>query len=479
MSKRGTTRTMILPPPLAGWRASPRLPEILVWPAAAVLGYVGGASVVTDPHRAKLLLLLPFLVLALRIQPEKLFVAWLFAAPLVQGASSGANYGHTLFKVVFLVPPLILIARMAMGSARIRGLWAIDALPALYLAYVLVSVRLLPSQFTLAQSATPKSVYINVGVATAAYYFTAFAKTSRRFPRLVAASFLWGGLVVASLALVDGLSGWNLWHQVIEGGDHVRRAVSTFTSPEALGAYLGVGVAFAVAILVWNGPRSLKLPAILLLGLSIPAFYFTYTRGPVLAIAAVAVLMALVANRARWPSLLVFAAVGILLLASWGRISSSTIYRNRLGDPRTVTPRLIVADVSLDLFRQRPLFGYGYATFDRVKLTVPVSPTDVQIVETTTSHNTYLTVLAESGAVGLALLALPWFVIGWRAVAAGWRGFAEPWIVGGCVGAAAAYALAAVTYDSRFFPFTSALPWITLGVARKVLAERRTGVESI
>jgi O-antigen ligase len=470
MNRRRTIRRLVLPPLPAGWRTTSYRHEILLWLAAAVLGTVGGATVVTgDPRAAKLLLLLPFLVLAVAIQPETIFVTWLFVAPLVQGASSGSDYGHSLFKLAFLMPPLILIGRMAMGSIRSGGLWAMDALPALYLAYVFISVRLLPSEFTLAQSATLTSVYISVGVGIAGYYFAAFARTSRRFPQMVAASFVWGGVVVATLAIVDGLTGWNLWHDLVVNGD-IRRAVSTFPSPAELGAYLGAGVAFAVAILLFRGPQTLRLPSVLLVVLSVPALFFTYTRGPVLAIAAVTVVMALVANRARWPSLLVFAAVGALVIAGWGELKSSTVYKNRIG-VSTVEPRVVLTDVAFDLFRERPLFGQGYATFDQAKLKLPIPANEVEIVATTTSHNTFLTALAESGVVGLALLFLPWLVIGWRAIAAARRGLVESWIVCGSIGVAAAYAIGAMTYDARFFPLIFALPWIALGLARKVLAE--------
>src|SRR5436309_3152590 len=282
MNKRGTIRMASLPSVPTAWRTLPSLPEFLVWPTAAVLGYVVGTSVVTDQQRVKVLLLLPVLVLALTIQPEKIFVAWLFAAPLVQGAASGTHFGHIWFKLFFLAPPLVLIARMALGSVQARRLWAIDALPALYLAYVLVSVRLFPSEFTLDKSATVKAIYISIGVGIAAYYFVAFGRTSRRFPEMIAASLLWGGVVVAALGIVDGLTGWNLWHQRIANGD-IRRAVSTIDGPWDLGTYLGVVIALAVAILVFRGPRHLRLPSFLVLGLAPPALYFTYTRGPVVA----------------------------------------------------------------------------------------------------------------------------------------------------------------------------------------------------
>jgi O-antigen ligase len=197
--------------------------------------------------------------------------------------------------------------------------------------------------------------------------------------------------------------------------------------------------------------------------------FFTYTRGPVLGAAVVTVLIALIANRARWPSLLVFATVAILVFAAWGRISSTAVYQERLGVTETVQTRDEIQRTSVALFREKPLFGWGYNTFDEAKLTV--LGRDPRF-DGLTSHNTYLTVLDELGVVGLALLLLPWAVIGWRAISAAWRGQAERWIVGGCVGVAAAYAIGALTYDARFFSLVSALPWIMLGLARNLLAKR-------
>jgi O-antigen ligase len=422
-----------------------------------------------SPPLAKLLLLLPALAFAVMIPPEKLFAGWLFCAPLVQGPSGGGDHGHVFFKLFFFFPPLILAARMAMGAVRRSHFWVVDALPALYLIYILVRVGLLPSEFS-GTEASFRGIYAAVGIGVIGYYFTAFGATSNRFPIMVVRSLLWSGVAVAMLALVEAATGWNLWNQEVGGNGQVRRVVSTFTSPAALGTYVGAGVAFAVAVLIWHGPRSLRLPASLLIALSIPTLYFTYTRGPILGIATVSVFMVLLANRARWPSVLALAVTAALVFAAWNHLSSSGIYKERFGVTQTIAVRQGIQRESVDLFRQKPLFGWGYNTFDRAKLTLP-NPNPLIVNET--SHDTYLTVLVELGIIGLALLVLPWAVIAWRALAAGWQGLAEPWIIGGCVGVAASFAIGAATYDARFFGLTTALPMITLGLARKVLANRQ------
>jgi len=448
----------------------------MLYPAAAGLGLLAGYSVLMSPSLVKLLLLLPGLVFAVTVSPEKLFVGWLFCAPFVDGAAAGDHSGHAFYKFLFLVPPVILFARMSTGELRRSRLWVIDLLPALYVAYIVVRVELLPSAFT-GTAASPRGIYTGVGIAAISYYFAAFARTTDRFPVRVASSLLWSGIIVSVLALVDAATGWNLWNTVEAGeGTATRRVVSTFASPGALGAYIGAGVVFSVAILAWNGPHSLRRPAILLIPLSIPALFFTYSRGPALGAVTVAVAMALVANRARLPSLLVVATVAILVFAVWGQITSSSIYRGRLGVTETVTTREEIQRVTLKLIRERPVFGWGYNTFDKAKLTVPSRN---PIFDQLSSHSTFLTVLAELGVVGLTLLLLPWFVIGLRAVSAAQRGLADKWIVAACVGVPLAYALGALTYDTRFFSLITALPWITLGIARNLLARQQTRIESV
>ena len=188
------------------------------------------------------------------------------------------------------------------AMAEDSRLWAIDVLPALYLAYIVVRVKLLPYDL-IGTDASPRAIYVAVGMGIIGYYFAAFARTSDRFPIAVVRSLLWSGLLVAFLALVDEATGWNLWNISEVGQDtQARRVVATFTSATALAAYIGASLVFATAILAFRGPRSLRLPAMLLIPVAVPAMFFTYTRGPVLGAAVVIVFIALIANRARWPS---------------------------------------------------------------------------------------------------------------------------------------------------------------------------------
>jgi hypothetical protein len=457
-----STSVAVLSRATTDWRE-----HLRAWSAALVLALIAGLSAF-DERLAKVLVAAPAVVLALTIQVETVFAAWLFAAPFVQGAAGGTHHGHAFFTYLFVAPPLILVVRLALGAGRVPRLWFVDVLPALYIGFAFASVLLFKSPLASPQEASIKSIYIALGEGIFAYYFMLFLKPSSRFAGDVCSALIWSAIPISVLTVVDGVTRWNLWHNVVSDfNGTLWRAVSTFTSPEEVGTFIGAVVAFAVAILLWNGPRQLRAPSWVLIAVALPALYFTYTRGPALAIGLVVVAMILIARRARLVGVVGLLVAGIVVIASWGFITSTHIYKDRFGVTQTVTPRVALSHVALDLFWQRPVLGHGYATFDQAKLTVPVPPGAAEFVRTLTSHDTFLTVLAETGVVGLALLVLPWIVICWRALVEGRRGTIEPWIVGGSVGATATFAIGATTYDARFFPLTLAIPWIALGLVRR------------
>ena len=45
-------------------------------------------------------------------------------------------------------------------------------------------------------------------------------------------------------------------------------------NPGVLGMLLGFGIVFAVAVLTWDGPRTLRRPSLIALALCIPALLF-------------------------------------------------------------------------------------------------------------------------------------------------------------------------------------------------------------
>jgi O-antigen ligase len=436
------------------------------------------ASLSSLPLRA--LLGLAAAVIALSVNPEILFTVWLMAAPFLQESAHNTRYGHLAAQALYLLPPLLLALAFALRRDASRRFWLIDALPALYIIYIFISMALVSSEPT-SVTGELRPVYVTAAIGICLYYFIAFGPTTPAIAVRVAAAVLGSGCVMAVMTIVEGFTSWNLWNDTVFWDSVVRRAVATLGNPAVLGTFLGAGVAIALAVLLWDGPDRLKRRSKVFLVLALPALYFTYTRGPLIATAAVGVLMVLVATRARWPSVLLLVVVGVLLFVTWGRISSTSVYENRLSNSETAQTRLVLQDWSLQLAQERPILGWGYLSFDRVKNTSDIqaaSASQVAGVSTrvvgvsNTSHNTFLTVLVELGAVGVALLVVPWLVIGWRALQAAREHAQGRWAFVAAVAVLGIYAVSAGTLDMRFFSFVPALAWVMAGVARRLLAER-------
>ena len=217
-----------------------------------------------------------------------------------------------------------------------------------------------------------------------------------------------------------------------------------------------------------------------------PGLFFTLTRGPIVATVAAGFLVLVTRPGGRllaFASLLLAAAI---LGSTWSRISDSTLYRERVAKANTVEIRLQLDRLSLQLAERRPILGWGYGSFDRVKHlgnlgnlgsgsasrnVRSLGPESVSRAEVlaTTSHNTFLTVLVEQGAVGLGLLLVPWLVICWRSLGdvVRHRYPDAAWFLVGSVAVVVLNAISSNSYDWRFFSLVPALTWLFLGLLRR------------
>jgi O-antigen ligase len=123
---------------------------------------------------------------------------------------------------------------------------------------------------------------------------------------------------------------------------------------------------------------------------------------------------------------------------------------------------------SLKLAGEKPVFGWGYNSFYQAKTSAGFTAQDVQRFGTSsTSHNTYLTVLVDYGAAGLLLLLIPWLVIAWRAIK---DIAARPelrWFTVGALAALLVYFFANNVGDFKYFSFVPVIPWVLLGLLRR------------
>jgi O-antigen ligase len=179
----------------------------------------------------------------------------------------------------------------------------------------------------------------------------------------------------------------------------------------------------------------------------------------------------LLSSRTRLIGLGVIVVSALTLLVFWPQIRSSSTYQNRFDQTQNVDARLVLQKVSIKLAEERPILGWGYDSFDRVKhnVVVNVDATALAAALQSTSHNTFLTLIVEFGVVGLIVFVLPWALVLWRALRRARIPGPDQWVLVAGIASVAVVAIDAGTLDFRFYSFLPALPWMFLGLLRREL----------
>jgi len=400
----------------------------------------------------------------LSLAPKALFLAWFAAAPLLQESASLSPAGHHLALALYFAPSLVFV----IWTLTRRPEWIhprfLDVLPLGYFAYVVASLVLSGE----ASAMTVKGLYLILGIGIALYYFFAIGPIGALTPTNIVAVFLILTIGEGVMSVIDGLTNWNLWHDTGWQQPGGSRAVATLNNPAVLGAFLGMGIAFAAAVLVWDAPARLRRLAVVTLICGIPGLYFTLTRGPVVGTLAAVLVILMTQTRTRLIAAALAIVATVALTASWSSITTSTVYRNRVSNSGNVDVRLSLEKWSLKLAEKKPVFGWGYNAFNEAKQTAGFTAQDLQVNGTSsTSHNSYLTILVNYGAFGLLLFAIPWIVIPWRAIKSRPSQSESPWFMFGALAALFVFAVANNTGDFKYWSFVPAVPWILLGLLRR------------
>lgn len=297
----------------------------------------------------------------------------------------------------------------------------------------------------------------------------------RRLDQRLAQTVLLAGLITASVALIErvysnGRALWLFlpydWHGGNPWGD---RAVGSFANPDHLANYLAQTLPFAVAGVIWPAalsrrrPQALRAVAAAAVILISSALLLSSSRGGWLG-----ALMSLTVLGTLWPhgdggaprraagkiavatSLGLFLIVLLMFVGPGGRTQADARLKETVANESLVgreTPAL----TTIAMVRDFPLFGVGLGCWPEVfphYVRPPWTPTFWNA-----THNDYVQIAAETGALGFVLLA--WFLIGvWRRIHQG-RGGLRP---GTDLLVAAAMAAASATAVHEFFDFPLQVP---------------------
>lgn len=445
---------------------------MLVYASAVGASAVAGLLVARSQSGFSLPLLavigLAWLTVLLSVPPTVLFLGWLALAPIFADSAQASAVGRAGIWAIYIAPAVLLGGITVLRLRRGAIVSFVEFLPAAFVAYVLVSIAVTSDAFQINPLGTFRVLFLMVALGPLVYYFLTIGPGADIPREKLLITLMAGAALQGVLAVVDAATHWNLWSYTVWQGSSGARAVSTLANPGILGAFLGVGITLALAVLTWRGPRSYRRLAVITVLVCVPGLLVTLTRGPILAAVIGAVLL-LVFGHKRLMGAAVIASAVIVLVALWPTLHTSELYQGRARQANTIQSRVGLQAWSLDLAGQKPVFGWGYGSFDRVKNTAELDSIEgipVRYLLETTSHNSYLTILVELGGLGILLYALPFLILGGRALFRARDPTPDSWIIAGSVAALVVLVLAASTLDFRFFSFAQMLPWLFLAILR-------------
>lgn len=415
-------------------------------------------------------------ILMFRLSAERLFLGWIFLAPLLQESASATPLGHALALALYTAPPVVLVCKLLLDGIQGQRVAWFDLLPAIYVVYVFGSLLATTHLLSDTPVGTARGFYETVAMGALVYYIVVFGSIRRVAATQICFVILWACALQAVMSILDFGFAWNLWNdQGWRRPGDLARSVATLANPALLGTFLGIGIVISLAVLCWEGPQKLRRPSIAVLILAPAGLIVTFTRGPILAAFLVGGICLIASRRSRLLGLGLVAVAALVLAAAWPKITSSPVYQSRISERSNVETRVLLQDISLRLAAEKPLTGWGYDSFDRVKTTVDLGTTNSAAYRdaiAATSHDTFLTVLVNYGGIGLTLLLLPWLVIIGRALRQARRPSPDRWLLIGASSSVVVVVLSAATFDLRFFSFIPMLPWLFIALLRRITAAK-------
>ncbi len=420
-----------------------------------------------------------------------LVVASCFGHPFLQLDAAGMTL--TLDRLM-----LLLVVAAAVVQGRLRG-WLPQPLGAaewclLALLGWMAASFLWPQAPAAQGEEPPLHRYLQGYVIPAVLYFVGYhAPLSRRWLRHLAAFFLaFGGyLFWTAVAEHFGLFALVFPRYIANPnvGLHFGRARGPMVQSVSFGLYLGTCLLALVTLVPRWRSRLARRLAVLLAPAGLFATWATLTRSVWLGTAGGLGLVGLVRTPRRWrPWLLAAVGLGGLLVGTWywdrlvafQREGSATLTRE------STSMRAAFAYVSWRMFLDYPLLGVGFGRFPEAKMPYLADRSldlRLETIRNFAHHNTYLSILTETGLIGLllylALLAL-WVRSAFQVMRTRW---VDPTVRDEQIPSSAfglfvlavllLYAVQAMFHEVSYTPLDHALVFLLAGLLRQV--HRRSG----
>ncbi len=364
------------------------------------------------------------------------------------------------------------------GTLKFRAANGADLLAGLLLGYLTLRWSFTPAAEGLASSVSPSWRLI------ASFWMSAVLYIMIRNAELDSQHWKWLLLGLVSLGTYLAFTGvaevthqwWAVFPRFIanpELGTHFGRARGPALMSASLGVYLTI--CFWAAWFLWQSAgRWSRLALIGVMALMVLGLYFTYTRSCWLGLLGGMAIVPVLHFPREWRSIVV---TGLLLggglggLFLGGKVVDLGRKDSDASAGHSVSQRASFAIVSMRMFRDAPLVGCGFGRFYDMKmpyLSERSQQIELESLRKLDHHNTFLSILTETGLIGFALfvgLFFAWGRCSWRL----YRSFTLPmWIR--CHGLFSlatliAYAVNALFHDLTLSPCEQWILCLVMGVS--------------
>jgi len=247
-----------------------------------------------------------------------------------------------------------------------------------------------------------------------------------------------------------------------------KRATGSFVTPSTYVLTLFMGIVFVFYRIRRLTPSKERIALIIVLIIGMIGVIISQNRGGWLVLVLLTFIILYLSPELRLWSLGIFLFFIFATLILRPSFFSQSV--DRLTEWRQVESRITMGLAGVEMFLEKPILGWGYATYDlhdwRYMRTIGnIEPTRYEISQAT-SHNTYITIASETGIIGLLIYIFPTAYLFWKSISAyfhkrvehNWDLIFVLWLVVIIINIAAQFA------DFRFFPFVLGYWWLSLGL---------------
>ncbi len=427
-------------------------------------------------------------------KPTATYIFWLAFSPLgfiFLRMDFGAGIPSITFdRVTLAALSGFLILRTLLHRHRIKRPITGEALALIQVAYIAIALYVMNPGSLRQILGTLAEKIDHIALALIAYYVAkSVLATRKQLLGAIIALVVAGGYSALS-AFYEHFTGLRWFSSFLPvesrlGYADVGRACGPLINPSALGTFLGI-TAFLTYHLYYNIQRkSLKAFLLILMLVQLIGCYFTYTRGGYIAPAMLLILMPFFAREHRkyYVGLLVGAVIAMIVAAPI--VASNRQIHQRLTKQSTMLGRVVITAGTLNIVKHHPVFGIGLGQIDyglekyitnagtlsgwyaRGMQPLQIYP-QKKLYPVITSHNSFLTILAEEGFVGgfLYLGSFIAFIVHLFRVRARLpdEGILGKDLIALLIVGSVGHFASTLTYDIRFFKYPNYVLWAMFAI---------------